>query len=58
MNVVGMGASDLSSLQGVRQSMYIVMEAMDGGTLKDAVIRQMTSRWATVKINGSWVGDG
>ena len=41
---MGMGASDLTSLQGVRQSMYLVMEAMDGGTIKDAVVRQMTGR--------------
>ena len=38
-----MGASDLSSLDGVRRSMYLVMEAMEG-TLKDMVVRQMTSR--------------
>ena len=45
VRVVGMGAAELSSLETVRRSMYLVMEAMEGGTLKDAVVKQMTSKW-------------
>uniref|UniRef100_A0A7S3R107 Protein kinase domain-containing protein n=1 Tax=Dunaliella tertiolecta TaxID=3047 RepID=A0A7S3R107_DUNTE len=41
--ILGIGASDLSSLDGMRGSMYVLMEAMSGGTLKILVIRQMMS---------------
>lgn len=37
----GIGASDLSGLEAMRSSMYVVMEAMSGGNLKLCVLRQM-----------------
>ena len=52
VRVVGMGAAELSSLETVRRSMYLVMEAMEGGTLKDAVVKQMTSRWGQGRAGG------
>ena len=48
-----MGAAELSSLETVRRSMYLVMEAMEGGTLKDAVVKQMTSKWVQGKQAGA-----
>ena len=53
VRVVGMGAAELSSLETVRRSMYLVMEAMEGGTLKDAVVKQMTSKWVQGKQAGA-----
>ncbi len=44
VSVRGIGAADLGSLESVRSSMYVVMEVLEGGTLKDMVLRQMTSR--------------
>ena len=44
VGVVGMGAAEMGSLEAVRRSMYLVMEAMEGGTLKDAVVKQMACR--------------
>ncbi|KAF5837365.1 kinase-like domain-containing protein [Dunaliella salina] len=41
--ILGIGASDLSSLDGMRGTMFVLMEAMTGGNLKLLVIRQMMS---------------
>jgi hypothetical protein len=41
--IIGIGAADLGSLEAVRRSMYLVMEALEGGSLKGMVLRQMTS---------------
>lgn len=45
ISTYGIGAAELHSLDSVRRSMYLVMEAADGGNLKNMVIRQMTGRW-------------
>jgi hypothetical protein len=55
----GIGASDMSSLETVRGSLYVVMEAAEGGTLRDLVTRQMTSRCERgvhVVIKTEWGG--
>ena len=43
VQIVGIGASNLYSLESVRGSVYLVMEAMNGGNLKELVLRQMLS---------------
>ena len=43
VQVQGIGATDLSSLHDVKRSVYLVMEAMNGGNLKELVLRQMLS---------------
>eukprot|EP00195_Chlamydomonas_chlamydogama_P013792 CAMPEP_0202899216 /NCGR_PEP_ID=MMETSP1392-20130828/7510_1 /ASSEMBLY_ACC=CAM_ASM_000868 /TAXON_ID=225041 /ORGANISM="Chlamydomonas chlamydogama, Strain SAG 11-48b" /LENGTH=475 /DNA_ID=CAMNT_0049585339 /DNA_START=83 /DNA_END=1507 /DNA_ORIENTATION=+ len=46
VSIRGIGAAELQSLDAARRSMYVVMEAMEGGNLKFMVLRQMTSRSA------------
>ncbi|KAG1667274.1 hypothetical protein FOA52_012563 [Chlamydomonas sp. UWO 241] len=41
VHILGIGAKQLETLDAVRGSMYIVMEALDGGNLKTMVIKQM-----------------
>ncbi|MEW5314051.1 MAG: hypothetical protein WDW38_005575 [Sanguina aurantia] len=45
--IKGIGSFDLSCLEKMRQNMYVVMEAMTGGSLKMAVLRQqLASPWS------------
>jgi hypothetical protein len=44
VKLVGIGASNLMSLETVRSSIFIVCEHMDGGTLRAAVEQQMMSK--------------
>jgi hypothetical protein len=44
VNLVGIGASNLISLETVRSSIFIVCEHMDGGTLRSAIEQQMLSK--------------
>ncbi len=37
----GLGAHDLSSLESLRSSAYLVMEAMEGGDLRMMVLKQV-----------------
>jgi len=49
--ILGIGASNLSSLDAMRGSMFVVMESMSGGNLKLLVIRQMMSpKWVFVRL--------
>lgn len=41
VSFIGMGAADLESEASMKRSMYVVMEALDGGTLQAMVERQM-----------------
>ncbi len=50
IRIKGIGAEDLSSLSAARSTIYIVMEALDGGTLRDQVMRQMTGRYVCVCV--------
>ena len=43
VKLVGIGAADLTSFDTITSSMYIVCEYMEGGTLREAVERQMLS---------------
>ena len=52
--VRGIGAANLESLDAMRGSIYMVMEAMEGDDLKMMVLRQMTSRWGRMGGAHSW----
>ena len=43
VKLVGIGATDLNTFASITSSMYIVCEFMEGGTLREAVERQMLS---------------
>ncbi|KAJ9515978.1 hypothetical protein QJQ45_016837 [Haematococcus lacustris] len=59
VHILGIGASQLDSLDSVRRSMYVVQEACGGGTLKHMVVRQMTSRSAVYDHDDAlrWMSD-
>ena len=42
-SIFGIGASNLSSVDSIRSSVYFVMEAMEGGDLKMQVVKKMTA---------------
>lgn len=41
VTVVGLGAYDISSFVTIRKSLFVVSEFMEGGTLREIVVKQM-----------------